>query len=324
MELYMIVSAAFFFLLSLKCNAANSNLFREYIGAESDSIKFSDVPISSGVEFHFILAFAIDYTHDYHPSPSNGKFNVFWETKNLGPCQVSSLKDSSSNVKIAVSLGGDSVGKGKAFFAPKSKTSWVQNAVSSLTDIINQYDIDGIDIDYEHFRSSPEMFAECIGQLITILKQRVTISFASIAPYKEINSYYLALWRKYGDVIDYVNFQFYAYEKLSVSQFISNFKEQASNYGGGQLLASFESGGGGGLKPNDGFFEACNKLKDEGKLGGIFICDNSCPSLHISVKQEYGKDKLALIFTQPTQKSTALFSCFLEKKHRVSSAYFSF
>ncbi|KAK8683552.1 hypothetical protein V6N13_039611 [Hibiscus sabdariffa] len=114
MELYMIVSAAFFFLLSLKCNAANSNLFREYIGAESDSIKFSDVPISSGVEFHFILAFAIDYTHDYHPSPSNGKFNVFWETKNLGPCQVSSLKDSSSNVKIAVSLGGDSVGKGLA------------------------------------------------------------------------------------------------------------------------------------------------------------------------------------------------------------------
>ncbi|XP_039012810.1 chitinase 2-like [Hibiscus syriacus] len=221
--------------------------------------------------FHFILAFAIDYTDDNHPSPANGKFNVFWETNNLGPCQIDSLKDSNSNVKIAVSLGGDSVGRGKAFFAPNSKTSWVQNAVSSLTDIINRYDIDGIDIDYEHFRSSPEMFAECIGQLVTILKQSGTISFASIAPYEEINSYYLALWRKYGHVIDFVNFQFYAYDKLSVSGFISRFKEQASNYGGGQLLASFQSGGHGGLRPYDGFFEACNKLKDEGKLGGIFV-----------------------------------------------------
>lgn len=54
-----------------------------------------------------------DYT-----SPTNGEFNIFWETDNLGPCQIASIKDSNSNVKIAVSLGGDSVGDGKAFFAP--------------------------------------------------------------------------------------------------------------------------------------------------------------------------------------------------------------
>ncbi|KAK8671605.1 hypothetical protein V6N13_038195 [Hibiscus sabdariffa] len=58
---------------------------------ESGSIEFSDVPINSGVEFHFILAFAIGYTRDNHPSPANGKFNVFWETKNLGPCQVEDI-----------------------------------------------------------------------------------------------------------------------------------------------------------------------------------------------------------------------------------------
>ncbi|MBA0850794.1 hypothetical protein Goshw_007022 [Gossypium schwendimanii] len=271
MEFYRILSATLLSLLFLTCNASNSKLFREYIGAESNSMKLSDVPINSKVEFHFILAFAIDYTDDNHPSPTNGKFNVFWETNHLGPGQIGSFKGSNSNVKIAVSLGGDSVGSGKAFFAPKSKTSWVQNAVSSLTYMINKYHIDGIDIDYEHFKASPEMFAECIGQLITILKKSGTISFASIAPYDEINSHYLALWRKYGHVIDYVNFQFYAYDKLSVSHFISNFKKQASNYEGGQLLASFESGGGGGLKPANGFFEACNELKDQGKLGGIFI-----------------------------------------------------
>lgn len=231
------------------------------------------MPINSSVEFHFILAFAIDYTNDNNPSPTNGKFNIFWETKNLGSAQIASIKSSNSNVKIAVSLGGDSVVDGrKAFFAPKSRVSWVRNAVSSLTDMIKQYHIDGIDIDYEHFRTSPEIFAECIGQLITSLKKSGVISFASIAPYEGIQSHYLALWRKYGHVIDYVNFQFYAYNKLSVSEFISNFKEQASKYGGGQVLGSFESGrGGGGLGPGDGFFDACSELKDQGKLGGIFI-----------------------------------------------------
>ncbi|XWS53206.1 hypothetical protein CRYUN_Cryun11dG0138200 [Craigia yunnanensis] len=230
MEFYKILFSTFFFLPFLKCNAANSKLFRDYIGAESDSIKLSDVPINSSVEFHFILAFAVDYTYDNHSSPTNGKFNIFWETNNLGPGQIASIKDSNSNVKIAVSLGGDSAGEDKAFFAPKSR-------------------------------------------LITSLKRSGTISFASIAPFEDetVKSHYLALWRKYGHIIDYVNFQFYAYDKLSVSQFIRNFNEQASNYRGGQLLASFQSGGGGGLRPGDGIFEACNELKDQGKLGGIFI-----------------------------------------------------
>ncbi|GJY27528.1 RNA-directed DNA polymerase, eukaryota [Tanacetum coccineum] len=68
----------------------------------------------------------------------------------------------------------------KVHFSPKSVNSWVQNAVNSLTSMIKQYNLDGIDIDYEHFRS--------------IRRQ-------------EIKTF----------VIDYVNFQFYAYDKLSVS-----------------------------------------------------------------------------------------------------------
>ncbi|KAJ9698290.1 hypothetical protein PVL29_007396 [Vitis rotundifolia] len=253
--------------------AANSKLFREYIGAESESIKLTDVPINSKVEFHFILAFAIDYTNGNSPSPSNGKFNIFWESNHLGPGEIASIKHEHSNVKVAVSLGGDSVGDGKAFFAPNSIDSWVKNSVPSLTNMIKEYNLDGIDIDYEHFHSDPSTFAECIGQLIMSLKKSGTIKFASIAPFddEEVQSHYLALWKKYGHVIDYVNFQFYAYDKISVSQFVSYFKKQASNYAGGQILASFISGGGGGLKPDDGFFEACSELKGEGILGGIFI-----------------------------------------------------
>ncbi|GKC91233.1 chitinase 2-like protein [Tanacetum coccineum] len=54
-----------------KALAANSNLLREYIGAESDSVKLTDMPINSKVEVHYILAFAIDYTSDNRPSPTN-------------------------------------------------------------------------------------------------------------------------------------------------------------------------------------------------------------------------------------------------------------
>lgn len=279
--------------------AANSKLFREYIGAESDSIKLSQVPINSHVEFHFILAFAVDYTSGSKaPSPTNGNFNSFWKTKHVSPAEIASIKHQHSNVKLALSLGGDTVGNKKAFFAPKSIDSWVQNAIHSLANMIKLYHIDGIDIDYEHFATDHNTFAECIGRLITSLKKSGTISFASIAPFDDgpVQENYKALWKKYGNVIDYVNFQFYAYEKLSVSQFVKYFDKQASNYKGGQILASFISDGGQGLGPDDGFFEACKELMGQGKLGGIFVwCADE--SVRYGFKQEKTSQNLLVSTT---------------------------
>nr|ANH58165.1 glycosyl hydrolase family 18 chitinase 3 [Metroxylon sagu] len=252
---------------------ASAALFREYIGAEFKGVRFSDVPINPDVEFHFILSFAIDYTTS-SPSPTNGHFNVFWDSDNLSPSQVAAIKQSHSNVKVALSLGGDSVDHGFAYFQPSSIDSWVDNAVDSLTGIIKQYNLDGIDIDYEHFQADPDTFAECIGQLLTRLKSNGVISFASIAPFDDdqVQSHYLALWRKYGHLIDYVNFQFYAYDaSTTVSQFLSYFAEQSSNYNGGKVLASFSTDASGGLKPGNGFFRACNTLKTQGNLHGIFV-----------------------------------------------------
>lgn len=254
---------------------AVSSLFREYIGAEFKGVRFSDVPIHPGVEFHFILSFAIDYDSSSSPSPTNGRFNIFWDTNNLTPAQVASVKSGNSKVKVAVSLGGASVGDGRnVYFSPSDPDSWVSNAVSSLTAIIKQYHLDGIDIDYESFKADPNTFAECIGRLISTLKSRGIISFASIAPFADdgVQNHYLALWSRYGHLIDYVNFQFYAYDAgTSVSQFISYFNEQSQNYGGGKVLVSFISDGSGGLSPADGFFTACGRLKSEGKLHGIFV-----------------------------------------------------
>lgn len=248
-----------------------SSLYREYIGAQFKGVRFSDVPIHPGVEFHFILSFAIDY--DSSPSPTNGKFDVYWDTDNLTPAQVASIKSGNSKVKVAVSLGGATVADSTVYFAPSDPDSWVSNAVSSLTAIIKQYHLDGIDIDYESFRADPATFAECIGRLISTLKSRGIISFASIAPYADdaVQSHYLALWSRYGHLIDYVNFQFYAYDaETTVSQFIGYFNEQSRNYRNGKVLVSFISDGSGGLSPADGFFTACGRLKSEGKLHGIF------------------------------------------------------
>ncbi|KAI3678407.1 hypothetical protein L6452_37698 [Arctium lappa] len=253
-------------------------VFREYIGANFKNVGFSDVPVNPNIEFHFILSFAIDYTTDQSsPSPTNGRFNVFWDTENLTPSRVLSIKRQHSNVKVALSLGGDSVGDRRhAVFTASSVDSWVSNAVSSLTRVIKQYHLDGIDIDYEHFDGSahPDTFAQCVGRLVTILKNNRVISFASIAPYDdgEVQRHYLGLWRSYGRVFDYVNFQFYAYDKgTTVAQFLSYFDTQASNYDGGKMLVSFSTDTSGGLKPYNGFFTACEKLRSRGKLNGIFV-----------------------------------------------------
>ncbi|XAR59040.1 Chitinase [Bertholletia excelsa] len=217
--------------------ARNSNLFR-------------DSP-TSGVEFHFILSFAIDYTTSSSPSHTNGKFNVFWDSDNLGPSQVSTIKRKHSNVKVALSLGGETVENKKVFFKPSSVDSWVSNAVSSLTHIIKQYHLDGIDIDYEHFAGDPETFANCVGRLITTLKKNKVNSFASIAPLDDANvqKHYLALLKSYGHVVDYVNFQFYEYAAGTAEAY----------------------DGSGGLSPQNGFFKPCQKLKNQGKLGEIFV-----------------------------------------------------
>nr|QBZ68893.1 chitinase 2-like [Lilium longiflorum] len=261
-------------LLSASLPSTSAALFREYIGAEFNGVRFSQVPINPGVDFHFILSFAIDYTTGSNPTPTNGQFSPFWDTDNLSASQVGAIKRAHGNVKVAVSLGGDSVGGKSAFFSPTSVSSWVGNAVSSLTGIIKQYGLDGIDIDYEHFNGDPNTFAECIGQLVTTLKRNGVVSFASIAPFDDdqVQSHYLALWKKYGQQIDYVNFQFYAYSAgTTVSQFLNYFQTQSSNYAGGKVITSFSTDSSGGLKANNGFFTACRTLKTQGKLHGIFV-----------------------------------------------------
>ena len=72
--------------------AGPANVFREYIGAEFNNVKFSDVPIRSNIEeFHFLLSFAIDFDASSR-SFTNGAFDVVGDSDNLNPSAVASIK----------------------------------------------------------------------------------------------------------------------------------------------------------------------------------------------------------------------------------------
>lgn len=254
----------------------NSNLFRDYIGAIFNGVRFADVPVDPRVRFDYVLAFVIDYTTATEPpSPTNGRFNVFWQDSVLTAAAIAEVKRRNPNVRVAVSLGGATVNDRPVFFnVTGGVDAWVRNAVDSLTGIIRRYGLDGIDIDYEQFQVDPATFAECAGRLVAALKSSGVIRFASIAPYgnADVQRYYRTLWAAHGGAIDYVNFQFYAYgASTTAEQYVSLFDEQISNYPGANILASFTTAATNTSVPVDTALSACRTLQSQGKLYGIFV-----------------------------------------------------
>ncbi|KAK6919596.1 hypothetical protein RJ641_015500 [Dillenia turbinata] len=76
----------------------------------------------------------------------------------------------------------------------------------------------------------------------------------------------------YGHLMDYANFQFYAYPSgTNIPQLMRYFEKQSSNSRGGKILVSFSTDGSGGLSPRNGFFTAYSMLRKQRKLHSIFI-----------------------------------------------------
>uniref|UniRef100_A0A0E0EXW7 GH18 domain-containing protein n=1 Tax=Oryza meridionalis TaxID=40149 RepID=A0A0E0EXW7_9ORYZ len=177
-------------------SSTNRRVFREYVGAQQSEVNLTDVPVNPNVgEFHFILSFAIDYTSDSAPQPTNGNFSPSWNTSHHTPEAVAGFKrrhpdgPNIPKARVMLSVGGDSVmERANVFFSPVDEDSWVRNAVESLSAIINNYNLDGVDIDYEHFRTDAAMFTRCIGRLLTELKARKPGLITSIAPYSDTES----------------------------------------------------------------------------------------------------------------------------------------
>ncbi|CAI0376822.1 unnamed protein product [Linum tenue] len=213
----------------------------EYIGATGSPIEFDAVPIQPGIDFHFILGFAIDA--DSSGTPLNGEFKPYW-ADTLSPESISSLKaQHGPSVKVMASLSGWSLG-GKVL-------RWTRPNNQSF------YHLDGVDVDYENFgrgKGDIESFAFCIGELIAQLKRENSISVASIAPFHTTVAPYAALFRRYGGLVDYVNYQFYTDKVRNPVAYLAAFRLRAGQFGKEKLLPSYEVSGRG--IQGDGFFDA--------------------------------------------------------------------
>ncbi|WCJ31574.1 Chitinase 2 [Euphorbia peplus] len=241
----------------------------EYIGATGKPVTFDPVPIEEEIDFHFILSFAID--SDSSGNSQNGIFTPYW-AKTLTPKSVSDIKKTHPNVKVLASLSGWSIGdKTLSWYTPKDSQLWISNAFTSLKSIILKYNLDGIDIDYENFpKQNNASFGYCIGELITLLKNQSVATIATIAPFHSTVLPYIELFSNYGDLIDYVNYQFYTDKVRKAEAYLEAFKVRSMQFDKDKILPSYEVEGRG--IQGDAFFEALNLLKEnQFDINGIMI-----------------------------------------------------
>ena len=240
----------------------------EYIGATGVPVTFDDVPIEDDIDFHFILGFAIDA--DESGNPQNGIFSPYWAST-LTPDSVSDIKAKHPNVKALASLSGWSLGeKVLRWYDPKDPDLWISNAFTSLKSLILTFHLDGIDIDYENFPKHNSTFAYCIGELISMLKNESFITVATIAPFSTRSAPYIELCDGYGDMIDYVNYQFYTDKVRTPELYLEAFKHRAEQFDQDKLLPSYEVDGRG--IQGDAFFDALRLLEENGyDVKGVMI-----------------------------------------------------
>lgn len=242
-----------------------SKVLTDYIGASGGSIAFTEVPLNPNVQYIFPLAFAIDA--DAAGNTAGGLFSGYW-SNSLTPASAQAFVQANANVRISVSLGGASQwisdsqpARSVDWYDPADTATWVANAVSSITALAAEYSITGIDIDYETFPQGSATFTACIGGLIKELKDAGTISVASIAPFGQVRTIYSELYQSYGNLIDYVNYQFYAEGLTTQSEYVNKFNEVATTFDASKLMASVNVDGssGAGLT-GDEFIGAVKQL----------------------------------------------------------------
>ncbi|KAJ8752027.1 hypothetical protein K2173_001053 [Erythroxylum novogranatense] len=258
-------------------NLCAAKVIMEYIGATGAPVTFDSVPIEDKIDFHFILGFAIDA--NLGGKSQNGKFSPYW-TNTLTKESVLAIKKRYRKVKVLASLAGWSIGrKVLRWYNPKEPEKWISNAFNSTKSMVETYHLDGIDVDYENFPRRNVTFAYCVGELISLLKNQSVISVATIAPYYDTVDTYVGLFQKYGNVIDYVNYQFYTDKITKPASYLDAFRLRSGQFDKNKLLPSYEVNGRG--IQGDAFFDSLDLLQKSGfDVNGvmIFLADTSSSS----------------------------------------------
>ncbi|XP_058759894.1 chitinase 2-like [Vicia villosa] len=260
-------------------------IFREYIGVKPSLL--TDFPIeiinTKSFEFHYILGFASE-GYDKN-GKGDGIFKETWNVNFFGPEKVNNLKKRYPNVKVVISIGGRDA---ETPFDPVDETVWIKEAVKSLKVLIGKYNsesgntIDGIDINYETIKTSPDryddLFVKCIGKVITELKndRDLKITVVSIATSEINDSHYRNLYYAYKGIINWVDYQFYNQKNTisTVEEFVVIYDNLIKDYPPQKVLPGFST------DPNDTknnkisreiFIAGCVQLKKHSKFQGVFL-----------------------------------------------------
>lgn len=142
------------------------------------------------------LAFANDVNND-------GNFQPQWDPA-ITPEVTAQL--SQQGVFVSVSLGGDP--SLAPWMPPSDQASWISNATSSLSQLMDQYSLTNLDIDYEG--GLDNSFIECMSQVIINLSSPARDAFTTLAPFGQTIDAYNALYEQCGTWITVMNYQAYA------------------------------------------------------------------------------------------------------------------
>ncbi len=182
----------------------------------SSAIDLTQVPIPSqelpGISLcTFVLAFANDINGD-------GMFQPQWDTTHFTPEYLAEVTAANPTVNFAVSLGGGT-------FPWRSITGdaqpWINNAVSSITDIVQTYGLVGVDIDYED--GLDDTFVPVMSSFI---QQGRLVT--SLAPFTGTLDTYLNLYDEVKPLIDwslFINFQAYSMETEDPQSYIQQYTD---------------------------------------------------------------------------------------------------
>lgn len=178
----------------------------------SSVIDLTQVPIPSseppGVNLcTFILAFANDINGD-------GIFQPQWDTDHFTPENIAGVTAANPTVNFAVSLGGGIFPWRPVTSDPQS---WMDNAVSSITGIMQTYGLVGVDVNYE--QGLDDTFVPVMSSVIP----QITPAFWSLAPFTQTLDTYLDLYDALGDFKPSINFQAYAMETEDPQAYIQQY-----------------------------------------------------------------------------------------------------
>ncbi|CAI0375447.1 unnamed protein product [Linum tenue] len=122
-----------------------------------------------------------------------------------------------------------------------------------------------------------------------MLKRENSISVATIAPFHTTLAPYAALFRRYGGLVDYVNYQFYTDKVRNPVAYLAAFRLRAGQFGKEKLLPSYKVNGRG--IQGDGFFDALAMLERNGfDVNGVMIFSADA-SAAAGVNFEYEKNQ---------------------------------